>query len=135
MLQSLNPKPSQYPDAMIFPATLGRRFIALLVDWWIVSFPIMALLVPNSSQATLPIQISIFAFEVVVMTFLTGGSVGQLPLKLRVLDMESGQRPTLLQIIIRTALIVLVLPTIFTREGRGYHDVLARTQIVKIAAA
>ena len=120
---------------MIFPATLGRRFAALFIDWWVISFWVMALLVPNSSRATLPVQIAIFSFEVIVMTHLTGGSIGQLPLKLRILDAETGNRPTLMQIIIRTGLILFVLPAIFVKDGRGYHVVIARTQIVKIAAA
>jgi len=81
------------------------------------------------------LQSAIFAFEVILMTTLVGGSIGQLMVKLRVVNIETGGRPHILQVIVRTILIMLVVPALLTKDGRGFHDIIARTQIVKIAAA
>lgn len=147
MLQSLNPGASQYPERMTFPATLGRRFAALMIDWMLVAYPIMMLVTPARHANLSPdeatrvfvesslVQLLVLILNLLIMTSLVGGSIGQLVLKLRVIDEHTGGRPSMAQVVIRTILLLLVLPAVFAKDGRGYHDVLARTQIVKIAAA
>ena len=116
-------------------ASLRRRFAALCIDWWLIALPISALIAPGRSQGDFLANIGVFGFEVFLMTTLAGGSFGQLPLKLRVIDEQTGGRPSVRQVVIRTLGILLVLPTFFSREGRGFHDVLAGTRIVKLISA
>ena len=146
MLQNIDLGVSQYSQSMTFPASLGRRFAALMIDWVIAAF-ITNLIGPHQSGTittaraqqifiqSMWLQSAVFAFEVILMTMLAGGSIGQIPLKLRVLSVDTGGRPNILQVIVRTILVLLVVPALVTREGRGFHDIIARTQRVKIAAA
>jgi len=131
---------------MTFPATFGRRFAALMLDWILSSFisnligprPVGTITAARAQSIfvhSAMLQSAIFAFEVILMTTLVGGSIGQLMVKLRVVNIETGGRPHILQVIVRTILIMLVVPALLTKDGRGFHDIIARTQIVKIAAA
>ena len=133
-------------NPMTFPATFGRRFAALMIDW-IVALFISNLIGPHqmgrittarAQQIVIEsawLQTGIFALEIIMMTTLVGGSFGQLALKLRIVSTDTGGRPNILQVIVRTILILLVVPALLTKEGRGFHDIIARTRIVKIAAA
>ncbi|MEI6868261.1 MAG: RDD family protein, partial [Actinomycetes bacterium] len=73
----------------------------------------------------------VFLAEVAILTALTQASLGQKLVRLKVVDAETGGFVPPLRILLRTILIVLVLPVLFTKEGRGYHDVLAQTIVVK----
>ncbi len=120
---------------MSIHAPFGRRFAALCIDWWIIALPISALIAPGASSSDYAVNVGVFGFEVALMTYLAGASFGQLPLKLRVVDIHTGKKPRLVQVLIRTAGICLVLPAIITKEGRGLHDVFAGTEVVKLISA
>ena len=108
-------------------AGTGRRFLALLIDW------LMCLLVSgivgfgSRSISTLVI----FFIEVSILTTLQQASAGQRILRLRVVDFTNYGIVPAKKILLRTFLICLVLPAVFTRDGRGLHDWVANSVVVR----
>ncbi len=108
-------------------AGTGRRFLALLIDW------LMCLLISgivgfgSRSISTL----AVFFIEVSVLTTLQQASAGQRILRLRVVDFTNYGIVPAKKILIRTFLICLVLPAVFTRDGRGLHDWVANSVVVR----
>jgi uncharacterized RDD family membrane protein YckC len=78
-----------------------------------------------------------FAVQVVLLTALTGQSLGKRVLGIRVVRLtDQDGPPGFLPAAIRTALAVLVLPAVFMdRDGRGLHDKAAGTLVVRTRAA
>ena len=111
------------------PATLGRRFAAIAVDWFIADLSVG--LIPKVSYAERSIATSLLFFvELALLTTLTGSSIGQKLLNLTVVDFDTRGAVSFGRILLRSFLIVLVLPAVFTKEGRGYHDIICRTQVI-----
>jgi uncharacterized RDD family membrane protein YckC len=116
---------STVPDS--FPGEIsgiGRRVVALLVDWF-ASMGVVLLLAGagslGSSSGSLLI-LGVFVAEVVLFTWLIGSSFGQRLMGLRVVRVDGG-RLGLWRIIVRTLLICLVLPPlVMDSYGRGLHD-------------
>ena len=106
------------------PGGVGRRLGALAIDWF-ASLVIAVLVFPEfrygsveSTMATL----GVFAFEVMVFTWLIAGSFGQRILGLVVVRMN-GQRLAFWRVAVRTILLCLVIPAVvFDQYGRGLHD-------------
>ncbi|MGH8775113.1 MAG: RDD family protein [Jiangellaceae bacterium] len=116
------------------PAGWGPRIVALLIDW-VVGNAAAFVLAGGSSvwsvgggQAWLPL---VCWFVLVwLATALTGASIGQHLLRLRVIRLDR-RRIGLWVGLVRTVLIALVLPPlVFTRDGRGLHDLAAGTAVV-----
>jgi uncharacterized RDD family membrane protein YckC len=62
-----------------------------------------------------------------------GSSFGQRIVGIRVRDFSIDKNPTLLQSLFRTLLIVVLIPPLLAdSEGRGLHDRLAKTKLIKI---
>jgi hypothetical protein len=53
-------------------------------------------------------------------------------LRMRVVDFTTYGIVPPLKILLRTFLICLVLPAVFTREGRGLHDWITNSVVVKV---
>jgi uncharacterized RDD family membrane protein YckC len=107
-------------------AGLGRRFLAILIDWgmcWLVT-----ILFNLQPRFWMPFT---FFIEVSVLTALQQASAGQRILKLRVVDFTNSGVVPPLKILLRTFLICLVLPAVFTREGRGLHDWVSNSVVVR----
>ncbi len=130
--------PAVAPD----DASLGRRFVAWLVDWVLCTVVVFGLLgfdyqlgpdaqpdlllgVPTSSWAVL----GVFAAENLLLVTLIGSTVGHRILGLQVWQVRPGSFP--LQVLLRTALVCLFVPALITRGGRGLHDVAAGTKLVR----
>ncbi len=106
------------------PARLGRRAVALAIDWVAsllvarLAFGQFAYGSMESSFATL----AIFFVEVTLLTWLIQGSFGQLVVGLRVVSV-TGARLPLWRAALRTALVCLVIPAVvYDEDGRGLHD-------------
>ncbi|HWK91076.1 MAG TPA: RDD family protein [Luteimicrobium sp.] len=118
------------PDGPGSLAPLGRRIVALLVDWalcWAVSLGFFG----GNSWATL----LIFLGENVVLVGTAGFTVGHRVLGLRVrrlvADAPDGQ-PGPLRALVRSLLVCLVIPAVvWDGDGRGLHDRAAGTAIVR----
>ena len=117
-------------------AGFGRRFLAITIDWAIASLT-SALFAPPLSNELGPtaLRLGIFVFEVSLLTALTGSSAGQRLFGLRVISWPNqGYLPPSL-VLLRTFLIALVIPAVvYDVEGRGLHDRLERSQVVRIGS-
>lgn len=112
-------------------ATLGRRAVALLIDWLASTATAVALTGSLSDPRTNQWNLLIFIAEVLLLTMLLGGSFGQLLLGMRI-EHITGGRPRPLQVLIRTLLLALVIPAVVTgSDGRGLHDKAAGTQVTR----
>jgi uncharacterized RDD family membrane protein YckC len=125
-------------------ASFGRRLAAWAVDWALCLVIVFGLLpydvvvepgvepplllgVPESSWALM----GVFAMLNIVLVSLTGSTVGHRLLGLQVWQVRPGAFP--LQVVVRTVLLCLFLPAVVTRsDGRGWHDSLAGTRIVRL---
>ena len=108
-------------------APLGRRIIALIIDWGL-SMAISAGFFQFNEFATL----GAFALMQFVLVGTMGSSIGHLALGLGVRQLN-GQLPGPLKALGRTVLLCLVIPGIFTvPDGRSYHDALMKTTIIRI---
>ena len=106
------------------PAGLGRRAGAIVIDW--AASTLLTLVVfrnvtyPSNESAFA--TLSIFALEVIVLTWLTTASFGQRILGICVLAVD-GSRLALWRVALRTLLICLVIPAVvYDSDGRGLHD-------------
>jgi uncharacterized RDD family membrane protein YckC len=108
-------------------AGTGRRFLALAIDW------MMCYLISSlAAFGSRPIStLVIFFIQVSILTTLQQASAGQRILRMRVVDFTNYGVVPAGKVLIRTFLICLVLPAVFTREGRGLHDWVANSVVVK----
>ena len=113
-------------------AGMGQRLVALVIDWvasLLVSGELFHL---GQGRAPGALTLLIFAAEILVLTLLSGGSFGQLLLRLRV-ERVSGGRLPFLPLLVRTVLLCLVVPPlIYDRDGRGLHDRIAGSVVVRL---
>ena len=110
-------------------AGMGIRFAAITVDWIAVSLIVTGLTWKNyvyQGERTL-----LFFAEVVLLTSLMAASAGQRLFRLRVVDSATGGVVPPLRILLRTSLIVLVIPALFRKDGMAYHDAICKTQVVR----
>lgn len=111
-------------------ARVGRRLVALLVDW--ASAMLMALLfTPYESVAYTWATPLAFAVLQIVFIPTLGGSLGHRLLGMRVVPLVGGWvgvwRPAL-----RTALLVIVVPAlVWDSDQRGFHDKVAGTVLIR----
>ena len=76
------------------------------------------------------LQYLVFYFEVILFTWIYGASVGQNLMKLKVVTQGSEGRLSFLNVLIRTTLLMFVLPALFTAKGRGLHEIASKSEIV-----
>ena len=110
--------PESGPGSM---ATLGRRVVALFIDW--VAAMIISRALVGTPETVLEqfATLGIFALEVTVLTWLWGSSFGQRLVGLRVVGRT--RRLGLVAATLRTVLICIVIPPlIWDTDGRGLHD-------------
>ena len=112
-----------------------KRILALIFDW--VAAILVVQVIPNGpdygTQSNSLLTLLIFAIEVALFTWMMGSSFGQRIVGIRVRDVSIDKNPTLFQSLIRTFLIVVLIPPLLAdSEGRGLHDRLAKTKLIKI---
>ena len=106
-------------------AGFGHRIVAYLIDS--AACALIAYGLFRDQQLT----VAVFALEVLVLTWLAGGSAGQLVYGLRVVRLGS-QSIGLPRAAMRTLLLCLLIPAlIWDRDGRGLHDKAAGTVVVR----
>jgi uncharacterized RDD family membrane protein YckC len=125
-------------------APLGRRLVALIIDWFACQLIALAFL-PADVQAGA--TLAIFALENVLLVGTIGTTIGHRVLGIRVRRVApprtlagTGTRPdpgpdvppNLLLGLVRTVLLCLVIPAVvWDADGRGLHDRTAGTAIVR----
>ena len=108
-------------------AKLGRRTVALMIDWALAMLVSQAFAGGDST-----ITLSVFAVMQLLLVATLGYSVGHRILGLQVRRLD-GQYVGLWRSLIRVALILLVIPaTIWDGDNRGLKDKAAGTVLVRI---
>lgn len=113
----------------------GKRILALIFDW--VAAILVVQVIPNGpdygTQSNSLLTLLVFAIEVTLFTWMMGSSFGQRIVGIRVRDLVKDSNPTLVQSLIRTLLIVLLVPPLLAdAEGRGLHDRITKTKITNV---
>jgi len=120
-------------------APMGRRLVALLVDWLlcyliasgIVRHSVLTVTDAHYGQAQL-LALVLFAVEVYLLTAVSGLTVGKRLLGLRAIRTD-GSRPGFKWAAVRTILLLFVIPACLTdRDHRGLHDRAADTIVIRL---
>jgi uncharacterized RDD family membrane protein YckC len=129
--QPLPPSRGELPTA-----TWAHRVLALLIDWVASSLVVVAVIGPggwSESRWAGTYVLGVFALESAVLIAFAGGSFGQLATRMRVISVGAARTVPLLPALIRQLLVCLVIPPlVFKPDGRGLHDMYARTQTVSL---
>ena len=121
--------PESGPGAI---AGMGRRFVALTIDW-LACVLVAQLFSSGVSNPALPLVI--FFVEVALLTSLIGSSFGQRILGIRVVSLRTGRLDPM-RAALRTLLLCLVVPPlVFDRDQRGLHDKAANSVAVRMGHA
>lgn len=112
-------------------ASNGRRFLAILIDW-LMCRSIIVLLGNNSFTENQFSTLILFYFEVVFFTFILQASAGQRIMGIKVVDMFDESRVGLNRILLRTFLICLVIPAIWTKNLVPLHNLFTRTKTIAV---
>lgn len=120
-----NGEPRLLPEA-----SLGRRLIALVIDWTMCRL-IASLLSPALFLANNFSTLFLFFIEVTLFTIAFQASAGQRIMGIKVLTYPEQMRVAPQKIVLRTLLICLVLPAVFTSKGRALHDHFTGSQSVR----
>jgi len=119
-------------------APMGRRLIALLVDW-LLCYLIASSIVGHSVTAVDAhtrdaqlLTLLLFTIEVYLLTAVSGLTVGKRLLGMRVIRTNGG-RPGFGWAALRTLLLLFVVPACLTdHDQRGLHDRAADTIVVRL---
>jgi uncharacterized RDD family membrane protein YckC len=114
--------PESGPGSM---AGMGRRLAALLIDWVICT--LIALAAFHDQYWTL----AIFAAQDYVLTALTGLTIGKRLVGIRVVRLD-GRPVGFLWGLVRTLLLLLIVPPLVADDLRGLHDRAANTVVVRL---
>ena len=131
-------QPARPSTGTLPTATWAHRVLALLIDWVASTLVVIAIIggpgAWSDSQWSGTYALGVFALESAVLTAYAGGSFGQLATRMRVVSVDGSMRPVpLLPALIRQLLICLVIPPlVFKPDGRGLHDLYARSQTVPL---
>ena len=111
-------------------AAFGRRLLGVTLDWFIC-LEIAHLFARTLVGGAQFLPLAIFFVEVGVLTTLGGASAGQRIVRIKVVDATTRGPVPVGRAFFRTFLICLVVPALFTKEGRGYHDWFTNSVVVK----
>lgn len=121
-------------------APMGRRLIALIVDWVLCYLIVSAVTAhriftgtndPHYSAASWG-TLALFVLEVYLLTAVSGLTVGKRLLGIRVIRTD-GSQPGFAWAALRTVLLLFVIPACLTdRDMRGLHDRAADTIVVRL---
>jgi len=122
-------------------ASMGRRVGALLIDWLLCELIVSewthhALFSSDAANShyftTLYWTTALFAFEVYLLTAISGLTVGKRLLRIRVIRTDGG-RPGFGWALVRTLLLFTVVPPLLSdRDLRGLHDRASDTIVVRM---
>ncbi|MBN0042352.1 RDD family protein [Cellulosimicrobium cellulans] len=128
------------PDGPGSLATLGRRVVALVIDWvlaTLVAFLFFRPAAPGFFEgiSALPVwsQPLVFAIENVLLVSTLGFTVGHRVMGMRVRRLaEPARMVGVGRGLLRTVLLCLVIPAVvWDADGRGLHDRAAGTVLVR----
>jgi uncharacterized RDD family membrane protein YckC len=109
------------------PASLGRRFGALLIDW-IACVLISGLFARPLTQGWAPVLVLIFEYGLFIGVF--GATPGMYLLRLRCVRVSDGGPIGIPKALLRGLLLALVVPALIMDNGRGLHDKAAGSVVL-----
>jgi uncharacterized RDD family membrane protein YckC len=121
-------------------APMGRRLLALLVDWLLCALIVSSLtghvLFGSAADghyfAAQYGTLLLFVFEVYLLTAISGLTVGKRIFRIRTISTD-GSTPGFKWAAVRTLLLLFVIPACITdRDLRGLHDRAANTIVVRM---
>ncbi|MFE7408630.1 RDD family protein [Isoptericola sp. NPDC057559] len=116
-------------------ARLGRRVVALLVDWAVATLIAYLVTTPASfAELNSWVTLGVFALENVLLVSTAGFTIGHrlLGMQVRTLGAPEGMANGFARGAVRTLLLCLVIPAVvWDRDGRGLHDRAAGTVLVR----
>jgi hypothetical protein len=115
--------PQQGPGSV---ASMGRRVLALFIDW------LLSLAIADWLTHSQYWTIAVFAFEVFVLTALTGTTVGKRLSGIRVIRTGGGLVGFRWALVRTVLLLTVVLPLLTDFDRRGIHDRAADTIVVRL---
>lgn len=122
--------PAQGPGSL---APLLRRGLAAVVDWALSQLIVIGLLdIPmDEGGAGAFAPLGVFALMHLLLVGTLGTTIGHRVVGIEVRSLDGGAlRP--LQTVLRTLMVVLFLPAVFTAsDGRGFHDKAAGAVTVR----
>jgi uncharacterized RDD family membrane protein YckC len=115
-------------------ASIGRRLVALVVDWVIAVLSAAAIagttVPPQGLRESLLVS-GVFVVVVGLLTGLLGFSIGKRVAGLRV-EGRDGRPIGVPRALLRTLLLALVVPALLmTDERRGLHDIAAGSRVIR----
>ena len=112
-------------------APMGRRVVALIVDW-LASMLVARLLFGGDGQDLSLETLAVFALMTIVLLSFGGASFGQRLMGLRVVSVTGGA-VSIPRVVLRTLLLCLVVPAVvWDRDQRGLHDQAAKSVVVRV---
>lgn len=106
---------------------MGRRLLALLIDWLLCTLIALAVF-----KSQFPWTLLVFAVETYLLTGLTDTTIGKRLVRIRVASL-SGKPVGLWWALVRTLLLLAVVPPLITdRDLRGLHDRAANTIVIRL---
>jgi hypothetical protein len=130
-IDPINPEESEDQGFPLPMASNWRKAQAITIDY--VSSIFVAALLLDRSWIDTSFWPHLFLFvQVVILTALTGASAGQRLRGIRIIDVNTLQNIAPLGALIRTILIMLVIPAVVqTKQGRGLHDLATKSAAVR----
>ncbi|WP_093784469.1 RDD family protein [Actinacidiphila guanduensis] len=113
-------------------APVGRRIAAIFVDWILCVVIAYGLIAHRSVHSAQNWALLVFGVVSLIGLGLVGSTPGKMILRLRVVGVD-GRRLGLLAVLVRTVLLLLVVPAVvWDRDTRGLHDKAAKAVQVRI---
>ena len=108
-------------------AGMGRRLLALAIDWALCSVVVYTLL--DMAPATAGYMVLLgYGLQAIVLQLFLGSTVGKRIVGIRMGSVGGSALPWPSAIVVRTLLLCLVVPALINdRDGRGLHDRVAGT--------
>lgn len=108
-------------------ASFGRRLAALAIDWWLSLLIVTGLLRAGAEWTP-----AVLAVEYVLLVTTLGMTVGMRLLGIRVVNLYGTRPPRWPAVVVRTALLMLVVPAVvYDKDRRGLHDRAAGTAVIR----
>ncbi len=114
-------------------AGYGRRLIALIADWLLamIAAAVVSVVFHWGAQTRSLATLAVFGLMAWLLTALVGTTAGKRLAGLRVTRLD-GRRVNLLWSLVRTALLLAVVPALlWNRDYRGLHDRAADSIVVR----
>jgi uncharacterized RDD family membrane protein YckC len=122
----------------LFPrVSQGRRLLGITLDWlacYAITLGFFAgsgTLIERTPNARIPVLIILF-LEYTLLIALSGASFGHRLVGLKVVRFSDGGAVTLVQALVRTALLLPIITAVtFDENGRGINERFSNTVLVK----